>query len=71
MERVRNSIGNIGEQPKPFVSMVQEEVESFFDSLPFFQPRVWKFFAAVGIAGFIVGFAFATWAKYTIYTLTK
>ena len=42
--------------------MIKEEVESFFGGLPFFQPWVWKMFAAVGIVSFLIGIGIGVWA---------
>ena len=44
-----------GERPKFAIAGAREEIDRFFSGLPYFQPWVWKMFAAVGAAGFAIG----------------
>lgn len=62
MEKMGSSFYRIGEQPKPFIIEAQEEISNFFDGLPLFQPWVWKMFAVVGAASFLIGLGIGAWA---------
>lgn len=61
MEKMGNDFYRIGEQPKPFIVVAQEEMSGFFDGLPLFQPWVWKLFAAFA-TGLLIGIGVGVWA---------
>ena len=65
MERAK-IISNIGEQPKPFSTVVMEGVDRFFGKLPLFLPWVWKLIAIVSVVGFVFGMIVGYWADWSL-----
>lgn len=66
MERVRNGIGTIGEQPRPFATVAMEGLDKFFRSLPIFLPWVWKIIALAAMVGFAFGIIVGYWADWSL-----
>lgn len=56
----------VGERSKFSIAGAREEIRDFFDNLPYFQPWVWKTFAAIGAVGFFIGLSIGTWAYYSL-----